>query len=108
MPNHNYIRGRRREYEVIAKLKEEGYDLVVRTAGSRSPVDVIGIKSIPLPDGLGTYDTEHCKYKFVQVKSSKKVSKFKKEQLEVNGLKVEKWTFPTRKNAKNNRKRKTT
>ncbi len=43
MPNKNYERGRRKEYKVTYRLKKEGFDIAQRTAGSHSPIDVIGI-----------------------------------------------------------------
>ena len=44
MPNKNYIKGRRKEYAIVKRLKEEGYDLAQRTAGSHSEVDIIAIR----------------------------------------------------------------
>lgn len=43
MPNKNYIKGRKKEYSIVHKLKKKGFDIVQRTAGSRSPVDIIAI-----------------------------------------------------------------
>jgi Holliday junction resolvase len=43
MPNKNYIKGRRKEYKICKKLREEGYEIVQRSAGSHSPVDVFAI-----------------------------------------------------------------
>ena len=43
MPNKNYEKGRRKEYKICEELKEEGFDIVQRTAGSHSPFDVIAI-----------------------------------------------------------------
>ena len=43
MPNKNYIKGRRKEYKVVNELREAGYDIVQRTAGSHSPVDLFAI-----------------------------------------------------------------
>ena len=39
----NYKRGRKREYKVCKQLREDGYTIVQRTAGSHSPIDVIAI-----------------------------------------------------------------
>lgn len=47
MPNYNYINGRNKEYRIINKLREEGYTIVQRTAGSHSCVDILAIH-IPL------------------------------------------------------------
>jgi Holliday junction resolvase len=55
-----YTEGRRIEYKVMAKLKEMGYEMVLRTAGSHSPWDVISYKSDP-PHSL-----------WIQVKSGNK------------------------------------
>lgn len=43
MVNGNYIKGRRKEYTIRNKLLEEGYDIVQRSAGSHSPVDLFAI-----------------------------------------------------------------
>lgn len=43
MPNKNYEKGRRKEYKVCEQLKKEGFDIVQRTAGSHSPIDIIAI-----------------------------------------------------------------
>jgi Holliday junction resolvase len=43
MPNKNYIKGRNHEYEIIRHLKQDGYDIAQRTAGSHSQIDVIAI-----------------------------------------------------------------
>lgn len=46
MPNKNYIKGRRKEYKICKQLKEKGYDIVQRSAGSHSPVDIFAINSL--------------------------------------------------------------
>jgi len=51
-----YQKGARKEYWLADKLKEEGYDIVQRTAGSHSPVDIIAI------------NTKDKRIKFVQSK----------------------------------------
>ena len=43
MPNKNYVKGRKKEYKLVHQLKDEGWDIVQRTAGSHSPVDIIAI-----------------------------------------------------------------
>ncbi len=43
MVNSNYLKGRRKEYRIVKKYKKLGYDIVQRTAGSRSPLDVFAI-----------------------------------------------------------------
>jgi len=43
MPNKNYIKGRNKEYKIVNRLKAEGWDIVQRTAGSHSAVDIIAI-----------------------------------------------------------------
>ena len=43
MTNLNYRRGRRKEYRIVKQLREEGYDIVQRSAGSHSPIDVWAI-----------------------------------------------------------------
>jgi len=44
MPNKNYQQGRRKEYKITKKLKENGFDIAQRSAGSHSPIDVFAIK----------------------------------------------------------------
>tara|TARA_Y100001949_G_C15964954_1_gene321093 strand:- start:382 stop:642 length:261 start_codon:yes stop_codon:yes gene_type:complete len=44
MPNRNYEKGRRKEYKIVNILKNLNYNIVQRTAGSHSPVDIIAIK----------------------------------------------------------------
>lgn len=43
--NKAYQRGRRKEYAIVSRLKKVGYDIVQRTAGSHSPIDIIAIRS---------------------------------------------------------------
>lgn len=38
-----YKKGRRKEYAICEQLKKEGFDIVQRTAGSHSPIDIIAI-----------------------------------------------------------------
>jgi len=45
MPNKNYLRGRAKEYRIIKELKEDGYSIAQRSAGSHSPVDIFAINS---------------------------------------------------------------
>ena len=44
MPNKNYIKGRRKEYQITKRFKEKGYQIAQRSAGSHSPIDVFAIK----------------------------------------------------------------
>lgn len=39
MPNPNYIKGRRKEQNIVRRAKEEGH-IAFRSAGSHSPIDV--------------------------------------------------------------------
>ena len=57
MPNKIYRKGRRKEYGVCDSLKKDGYDIVQRSAGSHSPIDIFAI------------DIENKIIKLVQVKS---------------------------------------
>lgn len=41
---NNYLKGKYREYKIVKLLKKEGYKIVVRSAGSHSPVDVFAIR----------------------------------------------------------------
>jgi Holliday junction resolvase len=69
MPNKNYVKGRRKEYEQCNKLKSQGFDIVQRTAGSRSPIDIIAIskakKEIILvqckPDSMNETRRQHIR-----------------------------------------------
>ena len=104
MPNLNYQRGRNREYKVRDELSET-YDLVVRTAGSHSPVDVIALSDFFVDPQYGLC----AKVKLVQVKTSKGAKSIKKEMgLSIEGengsIIIEKWTYPTKDHAKGNRK----
>ena len=46
MSNKNYIKGRNKEYKIVKELRELGFDIVQRTAGSHSPIDVIAINKL--------------------------------------------------------------
>ena len=96
MPNRNYINGRAREYKIMKELVDSGYVLVMRTAGSHSPVDVIGIYDMFLDPKEGL-----CfRGKLIQAKVSKKykdVHKFDTTVETPNGsILVERWEFPSR------------
>jgi Holliday junction resolvase len=41
-----YKNGRAKEYKTINQLKKEGNDIVFRSAGSHSPIDVIAINKL--------------------------------------------------------------
>ena len=43
MPNKNYQKGRRKEYSICDKLRAEGFDIVQRSSGSHSPIDIFAI-----------------------------------------------------------------
>jgi len=51
-----YIKGRRKEYAICEQLREEGFDIVQRSAGSHSKVDIFAI------------DTKGRRIKLVQCK----------------------------------------
>ena len=69
MPNKQYEKGRRKEYKISNELKEMGYDIVQRTAGSHSAIDIIAIHK----------DTRTIE--FIQAKPDN-LSKNKKEAIE--------------------------
>lgn len=46
MPNKNYVAGRRKEYKICNEYKRKGFDIVQRTAGSHSPIDVFAINRV--------------------------------------------------------------
>jgi len=66
--NANYRRGRAKEYRCCNKLKKEGFDLVQRTAGSHSEVDVLAIK-------IDTKEIKfiQCKPKSMGVKAKQRI-----------------------------------
>lgn len=41
--NRNYLNGRYKEYKIIKELKNEGWDIAQRSAGSHSPIDIFAI-----------------------------------------------------------------
>ena len=41
--NSNYRKGRRKEYKIIERMKKEDWDILQRSSGSHSPIDVIAI-----------------------------------------------------------------
>jgi len=43
MPNKNYIRGKVKEEMIVRTLKNQGYDVAQRSAGSHSLIDVFAI-----------------------------------------------------------------
>jgi Holliday junction resolvase len=43
MPNKNYVKGRRKEYKIVNEYRALGFDIVQRTAGSHSPIDILAI-----------------------------------------------------------------
>jgi len=43
MPNKNYIKGRVKEYRTCEKLRQQGFTIAQRSAGSHSPIDIFAI-----------------------------------------------------------------
>ncbi len=43
MGNKNYVKGRKKEYRICNELKKRGFDIVQRSAGSHSPIDIFAI-----------------------------------------------------------------
>jgi Holliday junction resolvase len=43
MPNKNYVKGRKKEYKICEGLKDKGWNIAQRTAGSHSPIDIFAI-----------------------------------------------------------------
>ncbi|MFW6172574.1 MAG: hypothetical protein ACOC5T_02410 [Elusimicrobiota bacterium] len=66
----NYQKGRAKEYRVIRKLEDQGFDIAQRSAGSHSPVDIWAV------------DTDRKKILLVQAKPSDFSLKKEKELLE--------------------------
>jgi Holliday junction resolvase len=46
MSNKHYQKGLKKEYKVKKQLIREGFDIVQRTAGSHSPIDIIAINKV--------------------------------------------------------------
>ena len=73
--NKNYRKGRRKEYSVIDKLRAEGcWEIVQRSKGSHSPVDIFAISK------------EQKRIKLIQVKP-KDFSEFQENKI----LKENEW-----------------
>ena len=45
MPNRSYLKGKAKEWRIKQKFQKEGY-IVIRSAGSKSPFDLIGINKV--------------------------------------------------------------
>ena len=77
MASENYRKGRRKEYSIIDKLKKEGFDIVQRSKGSHSPIDVFAI------------DKKNKVIKFIQSKpdnySDFQVNKIHEENKDLSG-----------------------
>jgi len=43
MGNKNYVKGRNKEYKICNDLRKMGFNIVQRSAGSHSPIDVFSI-----------------------------------------------------------------
>jgi Holliday junction resolvase len=43
MASSQYRKGARKEYKIVKQLKEKGFEIAQRSAGSHSPVDVWGV-----------------------------------------------------------------
>lgn len=84
MPNSNYLKGRRKEYQICTDLRKEGFDIVVRTAGSHSKIDIFAV------------DSKGKRIRFVQSKrvlsqsmhtiNEQQKIKIEREMLYLNGL----------------------
>jgi Holliday junction resolvase len=46
MTNKHYIKGRKKEYDIIKELKDEGFTIAQRSAGSHSPIDVWAVNPL--------------------------------------------------------------
>ena len=40
-----YKQGARKEYYLVEQLRKQGYDIVFRSAGSHSPIDIVAIST---------------------------------------------------------------
>jgi len=77
MVNPRYVKGRKKEYKIIKSEREKGR-VVIRSAGSRSPVDVVSI------------DVKEKKIYLIQSKSESlsegEKKRLYKDNKELNGL----------------------
>lgn len=74
MPNKNYQKGRQFEYRVKKYLEENGSHLVIRSAGSHSPIDLVAFGENPFGDHRTL---------LVQCKADGKISKADLKELEL-------------------------
>ena len=70
--NKNYQKGRRKEYKIVKELREKGFYIAQRTAGSHSEVDVLGV------------DTENMEILLIQAKPNSMSENQKKKIIEKN------------------------
>ena len=79
-----YKKGARKEYKIIKDLKQEGFDIAQRTAGSHSQIDIIAInveeKIIKLIQSKRTL-SETMNYINPKIKA-----KIEKENKKLNGI----------------------
>jgi Holliday junction resolvase len=90
----NYARGRRKEYKMQGFLRKQGY-LVVRSAGSKSPFDLIAIPMMK-------HSEDYAPVRLVQVKvrkmTSAEVEETKKLRKKVPSCcRIEMWVVQDRK-----------
>ena len=69
MPNKNYQKRLRKEYKIVNEYRAKGFEIVQRSAGSHSPIDVFAIN---IEEGI---------IEFIQSKP-KSMSDKKKRELE--------------------------
>lgn len=85
MGNKNYKKGRRKEYRICKKLREQGFDIAQRSAGSHSPVDIWAV------------DKDRKEILLIQSKpkniSSTKEEELREEYEELNGQYDVKYTI---------------
>lgn len=93
MSNKNYVNGKAREYRIMNGLRNKGYDIVIRSAGSHSNIDIVAIgKNKPIlfiqskPKSMGRKAKERLQSnnswldnefqtKFIVISSLKEMSK---------------------------------
>lgn len=68
-----YKKGVRKEYKICKELRDEGYNIVQRSAGSHSPIDIWAV------------DYEKKEILLVQSKLSGSSEKYKEEEKNLNG-----------------------
>lgn len=95
MPNTNYIRGRKAEYDLMDWLRQNGW-LVIRSAGSHSPVDVVAGK-LGFPVTLYQVKSGDATFTFEEAEALREYARAYRARAvlahKIKGHKVAEWQF---------------